>query len=110
MSYKRTRRWVDALVNDEYEMAAEEHGKVFASMHEGFSVMQEELEEAVEEVTEVGKASHCLWDDVKTDDKDAAVMSAKEVESYAINVACEAIQVAAMAHKFRVSFAKDVEE
>lgn len=110
MSYKRIHRWVGTLVDDEYEMAAEEHGKVFASPHEGFSVIQEELEETIDEAAEVGKASHRLWDAVKSDDNDAAVMSAEEVESYAINVACEAIQVAAMAHKFVVSFGEDDSE
>lgn len=49
MSYKRTMRGVDYLIENELDMARDEHGATFASMHEGESVLREEIEEAIDD-------------------------------------------------------------
>lgn len=100
MSYKRTLRGVDFLIANELDLARDEHGETFASMHEGAAVLKEEVEEAIDENVFVKEAYHALWNAVKEDDKKRARLNAEEIASRAERLACEAIQVAAMALKF----------
>lgn len=100
MSYKRTMRGVDYLIENELDFASEEHGETFASMHEGAAVLYEELEEAKDEILEARSLYSRLWEAVKEDDSKWARMMAEEIASHAERLACEAIQVAAMALKF----------
>lgn len=100
MSYKRTLRGVDYLIQNEYDMAAENNGETFASMHEGESVLKEEIEEVVDEFEAIGKNYARLWECVKEDDAKAARLHAEDMAADAERLACEAIQVAAMALKF----------
>lgn len=100
MSYKRTLRGVDYLIENELDMAQEEHGEVFASMHEGESVLREEIEEAIDEVNAISREASRMWRFIKEDDAEPAMRCAEEIASHAERLACEAIQVAAMALKF----------
>ena len=74
MSYKNTMANVAQLVLDEYEMAKEEHGKKFSSMHEGYAVLLEEIEEARTEMDAVMNDAHLryLWESVKEDNAEHA--------------------------------------
>lgn len=100
MSYKRTMRGVDYLIENELDFAAEEHGATFASMHEGESVLREEVEEAIDEVNAISREASRMWHFIKEDDAEPAMRCAEEIASHAERLACEAIQVAAMALKF----------
>lgn len=106
MSYKNTMENVAQLVLDEYEMAKKDHGKKFSSMHEGYAILLEEVEEAKEQMDSVMCDAHLgyMWESVKHDDIDAAADAAHIIRTRAACLACEAIQVAAMATKFLVSF------
>lgn len=112
MSYKRTLRGVDFLIANELDLARDEHGETFASMHEGAAVLYEELEEAKDEILEARSFYSMLWEAVKEDDAKAASEFAEEITGRAERLACEAIQVAAMALKFvdTVEEAEDGEE
>ena len=100
MSYKRTMRGVSYLIQNEYDMAAENNGETFASLHEGTSVIQEEAEEAIAEFEAIGRDFRLLWERVKEDDAKAARLHAEDMAADAERLACEAIQIAAMALKF----------
>lgn len=100
MSYKRTLRGVDYLIENELDFATEEHGATFASMHEGAAVLAEEAQEAAEEVEIIHRKFDRLWEEVRADNSKSAREHAEEVASHAERLACEAIQVAAMALKF----------
>lgn len=100
MSYKRTLRGVDFLIANELDLARDEHGDTFASLHEGMAVLFEEAQEAQDEGAEIDGFVSLLWDDVKADNAKGARMMAEELASHAERLACEAIQVAAMALKF----------
>lgn len=112
MSYKNTMANVAQLVLDEYEMAKEEHGKKFSSMHEGYAVLLEEIEEARAEMDAVMNDAHLryLWESVKEDNAEHAMDAAHIIRTRAACLACEAIQVSAMATKFLVSFAGEEEQ
>lgn len=86
---------VHALVAKEYEAAGREHGPL-ASMHEGYAVLLEELEETEEELTAAFAEAKYLWRQIKTDNDLAAIVSTRRVKTCAVRAACEAIQVAAV--------------
>lgn len=100
MSYKRTLRGVDYLIDNELDMARDEHGATFASMHEGFAVIKEEADEACDDLGAIKLKCGAMWQRVKNDDYKSASKYAEDIASCAERLACEAIQVAAMALKF----------
>lgn len=96
---KKTEKGVGYLVEHEYEMAAEEWGKKFASLHEGAAVLREEIEEATDEGNCVDYSFSCLWDAVKLNDTARIREELRNIYTHAILGASEMIQVAAMAMK-----------
>ena len=94
-----------ALVAEELEAANAEHEQ-FHSLHEGWAVLREEIEEAHEELDAVEKCMGYLWAAVRYDNIRDARTDASYVEQHAIKLAAEAIQVAAMARKMQ-AFEKD---
>lgn len=100
MSYKRTLRGVDFLIENELDFASEEHGATFASLHEGAAVLCEEVDEVALEYHDMARNYNMLWSSVKEDDEKTARERAEDIASFAERLACEAIQVAAMALKF----------
>lgn len=100
MSYKRTMRGVDFLIENELDLARDEHGATFASLHEGAAVLAEEAQEANEEAELIHRMFDRLWADVRADNSKSAREYAEDIASHAERLACEAIQVAAMALKF----------
>ena len=78
--------------------AANERFPKFHSQHEGYAVIREEVEETREQLEVVERYLSYLWDMVKEDC--SAREKAKDIKMFAINAACEAIQVAAMCQKF----------
>lgn len=83
----------------EIELAsANERFPQFHSAHEGWAVIKEEVEEAEEELAKMKIYLAGAWGNITSD-----VQANSDIESLkqrAINVACEAIQVAAMCQKF----------
>lgn len=89
-----------ALVGEELEAANAIHPP-FHSLHEGYAVLLEEVEEAKDALEKVETATKCVWYFIKNDGAEDAYLDAASLEKQAINLAAEAIQVAAMARKFR---------
>lgn len=99
MSYKITKEQVETLVKNELKMALEQHGE-FHSLHEAYAVTLEEVEEAELECENVRKWCEGFKSWVFGDAVGEIVSNrVKWVHESAINLACEAIQVAAMAEK-----------
>lgn len=89
---------VKILVQKEYEAAKADHGPL-ASMHEGYAVLLEEMEETGEAFNKAKGTLECLWDEVKRDNLDDSKLMAAVIVAGAIETACEAIQVAAVAKR-----------
>lgn len=70
----------------------------FHSTHEGYAVILEEMEETKDQLAAAERFLSYAWDRVKNDTK--AREQVDYVKLFAINAACEAIQVAAMCQKF----------
>mgnify|MGYP007022102648 CR=1 FL=1 len=97
MSYKKTMKGVDYLVQNELDMACDDNGDHFNSNHEAFSVILEEVAESKDELSIIIDCLNGLWRSVRQDDKNGDIL--KDIERHAKRLACEAIQVAAMARK-----------
>jgi hypothetical protein len=80
---------------------------LFNSTHEGYAVILEEFEEATEDMGRVESFVEELWYSVRRNsfeedglEKNYAIENIRIFHDVAIGLACEAIQIAAMANKF----------
>ena len=89
---------ISALVGEEYQQAAAEHGDAANTPHDGYALIKEE-EEAGDQMSVVSQKVTALWWVVKADDLASQRMYLSEIRTAAILGACELIQVAAMADK-----------
>ena len=89
---------VEKLVKKELE-SADQKFPIFHSVYEGAAVIFEEIEECKQEIENLEIQFEALWSHVKADNKMSVITSAR-LKLTAANLACEAIQVAAMAQKF----------
>ena len=89
---------VEKLVQKELESANQKF-PMFRSDHEGAAVIVEEIEEAHSEMLDMELNYKSLWQTIKENFINTASY-AELIFDDAINLACEAIQVAAMAQKF----------
>lgn len=96
---------MDAVKNDIKKLidkeldAANEVNRPFASMHEAYAVIKEELEEAEDEYEKAGRFLHMAWINIKHDNAINAKIGLADVYNAAMNLAVEAVQVAAMCKK-----------
>jgi hypothetical protein len=95
---------VEKLIPEELVRANEEFGSEFNSMHEGYAVIKEEIEEAQAELVNVIDDLDEIWDFIKSNNNEDALEIAKSLKQSAILLACESIQIAAMAEKYIRSF------
>ena len=96
---KLTEKCVEILAKYEDEMAAEEWGEKFASLHEGAAVLREEIEEALDDAHYMNLAFCGMWEAVKENDNGKVAEQLKKIYKEAILGASEMIRVAAMAMK-----------
>lgn len=88
---------VKKLVQKELE-SANRRFPMFRSDHEGAAVIFEEIQEAENELKNVQGYFEALWESVKQNVD--AEWCGESIKIASVNLACEAIQVAAMAQKF----------
>ena len=90
---------VEVLVQDELERANKKF-PLFRSRHEGVAVIEEEVYEVSNDYRDMCNHFSILKERVFRDKEN---INTSMLEYYACLLACEAIQVAAMARKFRKS-------
>lgn len=91
---------IPELVEKELAAANEQYSP-FASMHEGYAVLLEEVEEAKEALDMVDFHLGQMWRFIRADAAHLAKATAKALNDQAIQLVAEAIQVVAMARKFQ---------
>lgn len=75
----------------------------FHSVHEGKAVIEEEIDEALDEIEQVIMFFENLWEGIKKDEPmDRLIIDVETIDGKAINAIEELIQVAAMCKKFRM--------
>ena len=103
---KILREKVKVLVEDELKMANEEF-PLFRSDHEAYGVLDEELNEAMDAAHEAVHAFGDFRYAVFNDDEDMKKDAIDKIRKSAIETACEFVQVAAMARKWKISQTDD---
>lgn len=88
------RESVRQLSAEELERALDKWGDIH-SEHEGYALIKEEVNEAFDEYFKVESELKAFWRNVMKDKR----YSIDEMYSHAVDLACEAIQVGAMAKK-----------
>lgn len=73
---------------------------LFHSMHEGYAVLLEEVEEAREALTRTEISLSALWAHIRDNNAGRAPEFAGRIREHALDLAVEAVQAAAMAQKF----------
>lgn len=97
---------IEAAVTTELIDAKRTHGEHYASAHEGYGVLMEELHEATVELRDLDSLiQEQLIEDLHDNDPSGIIASLADVELYARKLACEAVQVAAVARKFSETLA-----
>lgn len=94
---KESIKSIEPLVQEELDRANKKFPQ-FASPHEGYAVLLEEVEETTEELENLKWEFEKAWEDIKKNND--ALEHIKLVKEFAEFVAAESIQVAAMAQKF----------
>lgn len=77
------------------------HGHQYNSLHEGYAVLLEEVEETEDELKRVKDELAELWQSVKQDDNGGAREALRRIYTHAYFMLQEAAQVCAVTSKFR---------
>lgn len=77
------------------------YGKQYNSLHEGYAVLLEEVEETQSELERVKEELSELWLCIKQNDNKGAAEALRRVNTHAYFLLQEAAQVNAVAQKFR---------
>lgn len=91
---------VDALVDLEHKTIVEKYGVGYHSDHEAYAVLLEEIEEAQEKLDSVKTWHGRVWTCIR-DNMDVTEDRLKRIESEAMDLAAEAVQIAAVARRWR---------
>lgn len=92
---------------DEEIVNAEKWGKAYASNHEAYAVLKEEVEEAGEDLDTIKYSLDTFWDLIKVNaNKDCTEQSIKDLKDAAYSMAKESIQVVAVCYKILTTLKK----
>ena len=90
---------INLLVSDELDRASKLHGAAFASEHEGYGVIAEEVLEAGDELEKAESLMRRLLIALREEKKTAIFDLTGQIKEVAVNCAAECVQVAAMCEK-----------
>jgi len=94
---------VQKLSDEELKRAMVKH-PLFFSKHQGYAIIKEEVEETELEMEAINISLSHFWNDIKENNGLRMLGNIEDLKEYAINLAAESIQVAAMCQKFIDSF------
>ena len=97
---KETEKLVNDLIQAEYQNACEKFGEKYNSLHEGYAILKEEVEE-VKEQTRKLRLIKPVWNEIKNDNKNILY---KLLDLMEIGVICaikELAQVGAVLMKIK---------
>lgn len=97
---KRLTDPLDALATIEAEHARRTHGPDYASHHEGFGVLAEEVQETADELRTMQRHVEYLLRVVRAGDDNGVRLTLAAIRWVAIAAAAECMQVAAVAEKW----------
>ena len=93
------REAVSRILDEEISRIKDRYGETYASIHEAYGVLAEELHEARQEVKGLRAYVKDLLTDLPFEDRDDLRCDLNEAYWHSLNGACELIQVAAVCKK-----------
>lgn len=104
MFAEMTKEHVEAAISSELQSAVEKYGEQYNSLHEGYAVLKEEVEETDSENEQLKECLEIFWKNVvKQPDymrsDDLSKTHIKHIKEHAENLALEACQIAAVCNK-----------
>lgn len=94
---------IAALVACEADRARDLHGRTYASHHEGYGVLAEEVQEAEEELSELRDSMQHLLRYIRVSCDPGIRLTLSAIKDSAIRAAAELTQVAAVCQKWEGS-------
>jgi len=98
-----TKKAIAAACSSELENC-KTYGKIYNSPHEAYAVLKEELEETEENLKATKNYLNDVWQSIRSDDKEEMRLNILSLNSYALMLIYEAVQVYAVSEKFKESF------
>ncbi len=89
---------IDQAVLHEFRNIVKKYGPTYASKHEGYAVLQEEVEEACEAAEFMQDSLKRLWTSIRQNEFSDFELA--QVRNFAMALANEAVQVAAVCERF----------
>lgn len=89
---------IEKAICHELRNIVKKHGPTYASEHEGFAVLMEECQEAAESDKDMQEHLENLWKSIRQNQISKFELS--QIYNYAIGLAEEAVQVAAVCERF----------
>lgn len=89
---------IEDIAQDELERANKTY-PLFHSLHEGYAVLQEEIDEVIDNNTFAMKEKAEMWNSIKDNDSQNSVIHAKDMKYYLLQATAEMIQCVAMCQK-----------
>ena len=99
--HENTQELVNSVCMLEYSHATENWGETFSSLHEGWAVLKEEVEEADFNLSMVKSQAHGLWLAVKDGNSEWGETCLKAIQENAIECMMELAQVWAVCEKMK---------
>lgn len=90
---------INEAIQLEIDHAVKTYGKDYHSLHEGYAVLLEEVEETERELDYIKNHLSMIWDAVKVDNENEVKSNARIIGLDAIELAKEACQIAAVCKK-----------
>lgn len=90
---------VSPIIDREAQRAKDTHGSGYASEHEAYGVLAEEVQEGWEEAELTAQQLAYLLNAIRADDRSAIFDKLRRTQRHATKACCEYIQVAAVCKK-----------
>lgn len=97
----RTENIVNQLIQAEYKNACEQFGKKYNSLHEGYAVLLEEVEEVKPEITQLLNSFDVFWLWVKRNNQVHKYLCVEDMYKATENAIKELAQVGAVLMKIK---------
>ena len=98
---KETEKLVNNLIQAEYKNACENWGEKYHSLHEGYAVLLEEVEEVKPEITQLLNSFDVFWLWVKRNNQSHKYLCVEDMYKATENAMKELAQVGAVLQKIK---------
>lgn len=106
----RTEKLTEHLIQAEYENACEQFGEKYNSLHEGYAVLLEEVEETSVYVDSIKSLLDSIWDRIKNNLMDKDTYIAKQLIDRMLVVSADAMKELAQVGAVLIKIKNTLEE